>query len=145
MPKWEQVEGHLATPRGFRGAAVAAGIKKAKGALDLALIVSDSAETTAAGVFTQNVAAAAPVLLCRRHLDATHGRARAILVNAGNANACTGEAGRRTAATAAKAVARLLAVPEEQVLVASTGVIGVPLKADLILSRLPELQKNLSS
>ena len=62
MQKWEVVEGNLATPRGFRAAAVAAGIKKVAGALDVALIVSDAPATVAAGVFTNNLAAAAPVL-----------------------------------------------------------------------------------
>src|ERR1019366_8336489 len=87
MRKRETVEGSLATPRGFRAAAVAAGIKKAAGALDLALIVSDAVKTTAAGLFTTNRAAAAPVIFCRQHLAAGRGRARAIIVNSGNANA----------------------------------------------------------
>jgi hypothetical protein len=97
MGEWELVEGHLATPRGFRGAAMAAGIKKVAGALDLSLISSDAEGTSAAGMFTTNLAAAAPVLVSRRNLKASRGRARAIIVNSGNANACTGRAGIRAA------------------------------------------------
>src|SRR2546422_8688153 len=66
MPAWERIEGSLATPAGFRGAAVAAGIKKVEGSLDLALLVSDARETSAAGTFTTNLAAAAPVILAGR-------------------------------------------------------------------------------
>jgi len=144
MPKWEAGEGNLATPRGFRVGAVAAGIKKAADALDLALIVSDAPATTAAGVFTTNRVAAAPVLLSRQNLRASRGHARAVIVNAGNANACTGRAGLRAAQETTRAVARLLGIPAREVLVASTGVIGVPLKHELILRQLPALKENLS-
>jgi len=142
--KWETTDGSIATPRGFRAAAIAAGIKKVAGARDLALIVSDAPETTAAGMFTTNVAAAAPVHLCRRHLRVTRGRARAIIINSGNANACTGREGARTAKTTARAVAKLFGLAAHQVLVASTGVIGIPLKLDLILRELPILKEDLS-
>jgi glutamate N-acetyltransferase/amino-acid N-acetyltransferase len=145
MSHWESIDGHIATPAGFRAAAVAAGIKKAKGALDLALIVSDAEGTSAAGAFTTNRAAAAPVLLSRRHLALSQGRARAIVVNAGNANAATGRAGLEAAERTTKAVAKLLRVPVEQVLAASTGVIGVPLNVDLISKKLPALNEALSS
>ena len=144
MQKWEVVEGNLATPRGFRAAAVAAGIKKVAGALDVALIVSDAPDTVAAGVFTTNVAAAAPVLLSRQNLRTTQGHARAVIVNAGNANACTGRAGLRAAQETTRAVAQLLGIAPKQVLVASTGVIGVPLKHELILNQLPNLKEKLS-
>ena len=144
MHNWEKIEGSIATPQGFRAAAVAAGIKKLDGALDLALILSDAPTTTAAGLFTTNVAAAAPVHLCRQHLLAGRGHARAIIVNAGNANACTGRAGMRVAEATARGVAKVFGVPIDHVLVASTGVIGVPLKPDLILRQLPALKKKLS-
>lgn len=142
---WKQIEGHLATPRGFRAAAAAAGIKKVEGALDLALIFSDEAETSAAGAFTTNQAAAAPVGVSRRHLQVSRGRARAVVVNSGNANACTGTAGVRTAEGTARAAAKLLGIRPEQVLVASTGVIGMPLKLERIRSHLPALKANLSA
>ena len=144
MQKWEVVEGNLATPRGFRAAAAAAGIKKVAGALDVALIVSDAPDTVAAGVFTTNVAAAAPVILSRQNLRTTQGHARAIIVNAGNANASTGPAGLRAARETTQAVAQLLGFAPKQVLVASTGVIGVPLKHALILNQLPNLKEELS-
>ncbi len=143
MRKWEQIEGNLATPGGFLGAAVAAGIKQAM--LDLALIVSEAPETVAAGTFTTNLAAAPPVVLCRKNLKASGGRARAIVVNAGNANCCTGRAGAGTAEGTARAAAKLLGIQPHQVLVASTGVIGVPLKLELILNQLPVLKQNLSA
>jgi len=123
---------------------VAAGIKKVRGALDLALIVSDAPQTTAAGMFTTNLAAAAPVELCRLHLALSRGRARAIVVNSGNANACTGRDGTRAASAAAREAAKLLGLRAQQVLVASTGVIGVPLQAEQILCQLPALKENLS-
>ena len=112
----------ITAPRGFRAAAVAAGIKPQ--GLDLALLVADQA-CTAAAVFTTNRAQAAPVIVSREHLLA--GRARAVVVNAGCANAATGEPGLADAReTAALLAARLGCAPQE-VVVASTGVIGVPL------------------
>jgi len=130
---------------GFRVAAVAAGIKKTRDALDLALIFSDSPPTTAAGVFTTNRVAAAPVLLSRRNLVESRGRCRAIVVNSGNANACTGREGQYTAEETARVTAELLGIEPPQVLVASTGVIGVALNSDLIVSQLPHLKENLST
>ena len=143
-PTWELIEGDLATPAGFRAAAVAAGIKKTRDALDLALIVSDSPETTAAGVFTTNRVAAAPVLLSRQNLVESRGRCRAVVVNSGNANACTGQEGLRTAEKTARVTAELLGIKPSQVLVASTGVIGLALNAELILQQLPRLNEALS-
>ena len=144
LPKWASVEGDVATPLGFRAAATAARIKRASEALDLALIFSDSPSTTAAGVFTTNRVAAAPVLLSRQNLVKSRGRCRAIAVNSGNANACTGRAGMQTAEDTACVVAELLMIEPTQVLVASTGVIGVPLNADLVLQQLPGLKEKLS-
>ncbi len=145
MQKWVPIAGHVATPRGFRASALAAGIKKVKGALDLALIISDNPETSAAGLFTTNQAAAAPVLISRRNLALSRGRIRALVVNSGNANACTGQAGLRTAQATTRAAAKLLGISPEQVMVASTGVIGMPLNLDLITERLPALKESLSA
>ena len=145
VPNWETIHGSLATPRGFRAAAVAAGIKKAARALDLALIFSDSPRTTAAGMFTTNRVVAAPVALSRRNLKESRGRCRAVLINAGNANACTGRAGLHAAERSARTAAKLLGLSSNQVLVASTGVIGVPLRIDLVLSRLRRLKESLSA
>ena len=144
IPKWEVVEGSLASPLGFRAAAVAAGLKKTHDALDLALIFSDSPATTAAGVFTTNRVAAAPVLLSRQNLIGSRGLCRAIVANAGNANACTGKEGMHAAEETARVAAELLGIEPTQVLVASTGVIGVPLNLDLVLQQLPHLKDKLS-
>src|SRR5437879_12812514 len=120
-----EFEAQRATPRGFRAAAVAAGIKKVSGALDLALIFSDARDTAAAGMFTTNRVAAAPVELSRRHLKETRGWARAVVVNSGNANACTGAAGLRTSQETARAAAQRLGLSAPQHLADWTGVIGV--------------------
>jgi glutamate N-acetyltransferase/amino-acid N-acetyltransferase len=144
MEKWEVVKGNLASAQGFRGAAVAAGIKKTPGELDLAMLVCDAPATTAAGLFTTNLVAAAPVLLSRQHLVESHGRCRALVVNSGNANACTGRKGAQTAREIARAAAKLLNLQPAQVLVASTGVIGVPLELGLVTSQLRPLVKSLS-
>jgi glutamate N-acetyltransferase/amino-acid N-acetyltransferase len=125
---------------GFRFAAGAAGVKKA-GGLDLALMVAD-APAAAAGVFTQNRVKAAPVLLCRERLR--RGRGQAILVNSGNANACTGAGGLAAARETTGRVAELLQVPEDLVLPASTGVIGAPLPVEKIQAALPDLAARLS-
>lgn len=128
------------TVQGFQAAAVTAGLKK-KEALDLALIVSERT-ATAAGVFTRNQVKAAPVLVSREHLKG--GRAKAIIANAGNANACTGTKGLENARETAVLVARALGVEAEEVLVASTGVIGLPLSMDRIAGAIPALVKGLS-
>jgi glutamate N-acetyltransferase/amino-acid N-acetyltransferase len=121
--KIERVDGGITAPRGFRTAGVACGIKKS-GNLDLALIVAD-APATAAAVFTTNKAVAAPVIVSREHLAATKGQARAVVVNSGCANACTGDAGLKVAELMTAETARALGCEADEVLVASTGVIGV--------------------
>jgi glutamate N-acetyltransferase/amino-acid N-acetyltransferase len=114
----------ITAPHGFRAAGVSCGIK-AKG-LDLALIVSD-AQASAAAVFTTNRAQAAPILVSRRQLEASAGRAAAIVVNSGCANACTGPDGLEHAVAMAEETAAALKCERSSVLVASTGVIGVKL------------------
>ncbi|MEQ1844605.1 MAG: bifunctional ornithine acetyltransferase/N-acetylglutamate synthase, partial [Nitrospira sp.] len=118
----------ITAPLGFQAAGIHCGIKK-PGLLDLALCVSDVSGPIA-GVFTKNRVAAAPVLLDRRHLRSHCGRA--IIVNSGNANACTGEQGLVAAKTMATAVAQQLSIPVHQVFVGSTGVIGRVLPIDRI-------------
>ena len=144
MSKWKPVDGNIATPEGFRAAATSAGFKRGPGALDLALIFSEVEGTRAAAVFTTNRVVAAPVVLGREHLRRTRGRLRAIIVNSGNANACNGPAGLRASRATAEAVGKLLGVSPREVLVSSTGVIGVPLDPKLILNSLPALKENLS-
>jgi glutamate N-acetyltransferase/amino-acid N-acetyltransferase len=129
------LQGGVTTPRGFRAAGISAGIK-ASGGLDLALLVSD-APAQAAAVFTTNLAVAAPVIVSREHLAQSGGTARAIIVNSGCANACTGDAGLQVARDMTAETARLVGCPAEQVLVASTGVIGVALPIAKIRSGLP--------
>jgi len=124
----EPIEGGVTAPAGFRAAGVACGIKKT-GALDLALVVSDG-PATAAAVFTTNKAQAAPVLVSRAHLAHSGGVARAVVVNSGCANACTGPEGMAVARSAADFVASVVGCAADQVLVASTGVIGVQLDLD---------------
>ena len=124
----EPIAGGVTAPAGFRAAGVACGIKKT-GALDLALLVADET-VPAAAVFTTNRAQAAPVLVSREHLARSGGRARAIVVNSGCANACTGPEGMAVAKSAADFVASITGCAAEQVLVASTGVIGVQLDLD---------------
>jgi glutamate N-acetyltransferase/amino-acid N-acetyltransferase len=119
------VAGGITAARGFKAAGVAAGIKTS-GAPDVALIVSD-APASAAALFTTNQVQAAPVTLSRRHMQESGGRAAAILVNSGCANACTGTAGMDVAVRSAAAVAGAIGCKPEEVLVASTGVIGVAL------------------
>jgi glutamate N-acetyltransferase / amino-acid N-acetyltransferase len=129
------VAGGVTTPRGFRAAGVSAGIK-ANGGLDLALLVSDI-PAHAAAVFTTNLAIAAPVVVSREHLARSGGAARAVVVNSGCANACTGDEGLQVARDMAGETARLINCPAEEVLVASTGVIGVALPIDRIRQGLP--------
>jgi glutamate N-acetyltransferase/amino-acid N-acetyltransferase len=129
--------------RGFRAAGISAGIK-ASGAPDLALLVSDP-PAQAAAVFTTNRALAAPVVISRDHLQRSSGRASAIVVNSGCANACTGDDGMQAARDMAADTARLVGCPVEQVLVASTGVIGVALPMEKIRNGLPVAFRALSS
>jgi glutamate N-acetyltransferase/amino-acid N-acetyltransferase len=124
--------GGVASSQGFRACGVASGIKKR--GLDLMLLVSDR-EASVAGMFTSNRVRAAPVAWCERIVGL--GVARAVIANSGNANACTGERGERDCARMAEAAAHALGVATDQVLVASTGVIGHPLPVDAIERALP--------
>ncbi len=126
---------------GFRFSAVAAGIKKT-GALDLALIACDE-PASAAGVFTRNLVRAAPVEVAQHRIAS--GRLRAILVNSGNANACTGEPGLRATLDTTAALARALGTEPELVIPASTGVIGAVLPSEKIVAAIPKLIEGLSA
>ncbi len=127
-------------PDGFRAAGVAAGIKPS-GGTDVGLLVSDAAQTTSAARFTRSGTAAAPVLLTRERcrLDAI----RAVVVNSGNANAATGSMGLQDAAKMQGAAAMCAAVPEDQVAVCSTGVIGVPLDSRAVVKGLSAAREEL--
>ncbi len=124
----KQIEGGITAVSGVRAAGVHAGIKAAE-AKDVALIVTDT-PATAAGVFTKNSVTAAPVIVCREHLN--DGQAQAVIVNSGNANACTGEIGMANARRMAAATAEQLGIDANLVCVSSTGVIGQQLPMDKI-------------
>ena len=126
------IPGGVTAPAGFRSAALHCGIKAAAGKLDLAVIAAD-ATASAAALFTTNLAQAAPVLVSKEHIDGSAGTARAIVVNSGCANACTGTSGLNDARQMAAETAIALGCRPEEVLVASTGVIGVALKMDKVV------------
>ena len=130
----------ITAPQGFRAAGIHCGIKK-PGLLDLALIVSEQSGPIA-GVFTRNQVVAAPVIVCRLHLR--QGIGQAILVNSGNANACTGVKGLAAAKKSATLVARHMSIPSRHVFIGSTGVIGRVLPVDRIIKGIPQLLTQLS-
>ena len=121
-------EGGVVAAKGFTAAGIHCGLKP-DGRRDLALVCATQTVATAA-VFTSNQVAAAPVVVSRRHVAT--GTSRAVVINAGNANACTGAQGERDAEATALAVAQALECEPEDVLVCSTGVIGVPLPVDSV-------------
>ena len=134
----------VTAPSGYVAAGAACGIKPSGGA-DLALVATaDAAPATAAAVFTSNKATAAPVVVSRRNLDETGGRARAVVLNSGNANAATGREGEDAARRMCAAVAAAIACPPEEVLVCSTGLIGIPLPVWLVEEAVPDLAGALS-
>lgn len=127
----------VTTVEGFEAAGIACGIK-ASGAPDLALVATtDRRPVTAAGVFTTNLAAAAPVQVTRDHL--ADGQAAAVVANSGNANAATGERGRADARRMCELAAAELGVAPSDVLVCSTGLIGFPLPMSAVEAGVPEL------
>lgn len=129
-------------PKGFQAAGIACGIKAAAGAKDLALIYSE-APAQVAGLFTSNRVKAAPVLVTRQRVR--RGMCRGVIVNSGNANACTGEQGLKDAEAMAQVTAHALGIPPQQVLVASTGVIGRPLPMERVEGGIPALVAQLSA
>ncbi|WP_322487725.1 bifunctional glutamate N-acetyltransferase/amino-acid acetyltransferase ArgJ [Chloroflexus sp.] len=134
-------DGHVASPRGWRAAVAACGIKYAN-RNDLALVVSDY-PATAAAVFTTNAVKAAPVLYDMA-LMAQGGDLRAVVINAGNANACTGVDGDAAAVAMARAVEQALDLLPNSVFVMSTGTIGVPMPVDKITRGIIEAATRLS-
>jgi glutamate N-acetyltransferase/amino-acid N-acetyltransferase len=126
---------------GVRFATAACGLRY-RGRTDL-LLVELSPQTTVAGVFTRSLTASAPVDWCRRALKT--GKARAIVVNSGNANAFTGKLGDQAVGQTVDAASRLAGCAAEEVFIASTGVIGEPLDASKIVTALPEMRTRLSS
>jgi len=127
---WKAISGGIAAPKGFYAAGVQAGIKY-KDKYDVAIIFSD-VQAQAAGVYTRNLVKAHPLHLTKRHLE--NGLARAIVVNSGNANACVGEFGDQAAFAMAEVVGMYLGIETQDVLVSSTGVIGVEMPLDRVLN-----------
>jgi glutamate N-acetyltransferase/amino-acid N-acetyltransferase len=125
--------------RGFVASGIPCGIK-ASGALDLSLVATeDGAAVPAAGVFTSNLATAAPVRVSRAHLAATGGRVAAVVLSSGNANAATGARGLADATRMCALVGEGIAVAPEEVLVCQTGLIGIPLPTACLESGIPSL------
>ena len=130
-------------PKGFRASGVTAGVRK-KPLPDVALVVAEKG-ANAAALFTKNLFQAAPVVLGKADLKASGGRVRAVVVNAGCANAVTGKAGMAAARRVRDAAAGLLGVPKREVLVSSTGVIGVVLPDAKVRAALPGAIAGLSA
>lgn len=141
MTDWHEIPGGVTAPKGYQAAGIVAGLKPS-GAPDLALIVSN-VEAIAAGVFTTSYVRAACVDYCRQRLQAK-ASTRAILCNAGQANAATGTQGWEDAVESAHLAAAAIGVSTEAVLVASTGVIGQRIRMDALRSGIPSLVAALS-
>ena len=138
MADWQVISGGITASKGFKAAGIAAGLK-ASGTKDLALIFSET-DAIAAGVFTTTQVRAACVDYCRQLLQ-NKASARAVLCNAGQANAATGEAGWQDAVESAELLARELHIAPNEVLLASTGVIGQRIKMDALRQGIPQVVK----
>ena len=139
MGNFKIFDGGITSPEGFKASGLNIGLKKNK--KDMALIASDVL-AKGAGVFTKNKACAAPVLLCKENIIGS--KIQAIIINSNNANACTGQEGYEDAVAMAEATAGELNISPKNVLVASTGVIGVPLPMEVILDGIKKAAGNLS-
>ncbi|MGI9647190.1 MAG: bifunctional glutamate N-acetyltransferase/amino-acid acetyltransferase ArgJ [Acidimicrobiia bacterium] len=135
----------ITAPRGFVAAGVHAGLKP-EGKLDLSLIATaDGQPVSAAAVFTSNKLTAAPVQVSRAHLAASGGRAAAVIVNSGNANAATGPAGYEHAEQMTRLTASGLGCEPDEVLVCSTGLIGIPMPFDKLEAAIPQVVEGRST
>ncbi|MHB1414668.1 MAG: bifunctional ornithine acetyltransferase/N-acetylglutamate synthase, partial [Chloroflexota bacterium] len=135
MP-YHEIDGGVTAPSGFLAGSTYCGIKS--GGRDLTVLAAESA-CVAAAVFTKNKVQAAPIAVNRRHLAATGGHARAVVVNSGNANACTGRQGEVDAEEMARLAADKIGCRPEEVLVASTGVIGVAMPMEKVRAGLQQV------
>lgn len=133
----------MCAPKGFKAQGMYAGLRAAGDKADLALIVADE-PAVAAGVFTKNVMCAAPVTYCKEVLERTN-KVRAVLVNAGQANAATGDRGYADSQTCAEAVAKALNVKKDEILLQSTGVIGRRIKMEPMLAAIPTIAAAIGS
>lgn len=135
------IKGGVTEPLGFLASGIHCGLKKRKEKLDLALIYSEKL-CNGAAVYTKNIVKGNPIIVTKKHLY--NGKAQAIIINSGNANACSGNDGLAKAYKMTKITADSLNISEEDVLVASTGVIGVPLNIELIENNIEKLKSSLS-
>ena len=127
----------VTAPAGFVAHGGACGVK-ASGDPDLAIVATEDGQAVpAAATFTQNKACAAPVIVSRDHLASTGGRAAAVVLNSGNANAATGARGHEQAVAMCEATAKAIGAAREEILVCSTGLIGIPLPVDKVLAGIP--------
>jgi glutamate N-acetyltransferase/amino-acid N-acetyltransferase len=139
---WQSIPGGVTAPEGFLAAGITAGLK-ASGKPDLSLLLAPEG-SVCAGTFTTSLVRAACVDLCAERLQASGGRARAVLSNSGQANACTGDRGLIDSLRATQAMADHLGLAPDEVLICSTGVIGVPIPMDTLLAGLDPLAEALS-
>ena len=142
MTTYQVIEGNIALPQGFKATGISCGLKKEPGALDLGLIVSE-VPAVAAAVYTTNLFQAAPLKVTRESIEKEQ-RLQAVIVNSGNANACTGERGLQDALTVQKRIADLLSIPSYLVGVASTGVIGQHLPMERMEEGIVQLPSHLT-
>ena len=140
---WHPISGGITAPSGFLAAGITAGLK-ASGNPDLSLLLAPEG-AVCAGTFTTSLVRAACVDLCAERLVASGGQARAVLINSGQANACTGDRGLIDSLRATQAVADRLGLAPDEVLICSTGVIGVPIPMDILLAGLDPLAEALGS
>ena len=140
---WQMVSGGVTSPQGFQASGIAAGLKPS-GKLDMALLLAPE-QAVCAGSFTTSVVRAACVDLCAERLAANGGKARAVLINSGQANACTGDRGLIDSQRATQALADQLGLDAEALLICSTGVIGVPIPMPTLLAGLDPLVAALSA
>ena len=139
---WVPIEGGITAPKGFKASGIVAGLKPSCNP-DLALLLAPKG-SVCAGTFTQSLVRAACVDLCIQRLKSKEFSPRAVLVNSGQANACTGERGLIDSIRATEAVALLLGISPEEILISSTGVIGSTIPMDKLLRSLEPLVKGLS-
>ena len=139
---WKRCTGGVTAPRGFQAGGISAGLK-ASGRPDLAVVVAPEA-AVCAGCFTTSCVRAACVDLCSERLQKSSGQARAVLINSGQANACTGDRGLMDSLRITQVLAEQLGCSEELVLICSTGVIGVPIPMPTLLAGMQPLLADLT-
>tara|TARA_B100000945_G_scaffold4271_1_gene3603 strand:- start:113 stop:595 length:483 start_codon:yes stop_codon:yes gene_type:complete len=138
---WSFVKEGNVTPNGFLFAGISAGLKPSE-KRDLALLLAPKGSIFS-GKFTQSIVRASCVEICEQRIKKSSGLLRAILINSGQANACTGDFGSQHFLIATEKISELLGIKEEEVLMCSTGVIGMPIKINDLVKNLPTLVREL--